>query len=78
MRKLRRQLPGDPGHDEFFSTGLAQEALRQEVFFLAYHLHWSWAEIMNLESDERRAFVQLLIDQIERENAQLEASRRAR
>jgi hypothetical protein len=33
---------------------------------------------MTLESDERRAFVQLLIDQIERENMQLEASRRAR
>jgi hypothetical protein len=33
---------------------------------------------MSLESGERRAFVQLLIDQIERENMQLEASRRAR
>ncbi len=31
---------------------------------------------MNLDIDERRAFVRLLIEQIERENAQLEASRK--
>jgi hypothetical protein len=45
------------------------------VFFLAYHLHWPWSEIMNLDIGERRAFVQLLIEQIERENAQLAAAR---
>ena len=31
---------------------------------------------MNLDIDERRAFVRLLIEQIERENAQIEASRK--
>lgn len=31
---------------------------------------------MDLDSDERRAFVQLLIEQIERENSQIEASRK--
>jgi uncharacterized FlgJ-related protein len=31
---------------------------------------------MSLDIDERRAFVRLLIEQIERENAQLEASRK--
>jgi hypothetical protein len=46
------------------------------VFFLAYHLHWSWNELMDMDSDERRAYVALLIEQIERENAQIEASRR--
>lgn len=30
---------------------------------------------MNLDSDERREFVKLLVEQIERENAQLSASR---
>jgi hypothetical protein len=30
---------------------------------------------MNLDIKERRAYVQLLIDQIERENAQIQASR---
>lgn len=51
------------------------ERLRDEVFFLAYHLHWSWSELMGLESAERRAFVELLVSQIERENARIEASR---
>lgn len=50
--------------------------LRQEVFFLAYHLHWPWAEIMALDSTERRAFVKLLSEQIERENAQIKAARK--
>jgi hypothetical protein len=45
------------------------------VFFLAYHLHWSWEELMSLESNERRAFVALLIEQIERENTRLEEAR---
>jgi hypothetical protein len=51
-------------------------ALRQEVFFLAYHLHWSWSEIMDLDTSERRSFVKLLSEQIERENAQIKAARR--
>jgi uncharacterized FlgJ-related protein len=31
---------------------------------------------MNLEIDERHAFVRLLMEQIERENAQIESSRK--
>jgi len=30
---------------------------------------------MSLDTDERRAFVRLLVEQIERENAQIEAAR---
>ena len=45
------------------------------MFFLAYHLHWSWSELQEMPVDERRAFAQLLTTQIERENAQIEASR---
>ena len=45
------------------------------MFFLAYYLHWSWSELMALESQERRAFVSLLIEQIERENDQLAKGR---
>ena len=52
------------------------EDLRKEVFFLAYHLHWSWTELMDLAAGERRAFVQLLIEQIKRENAEIEAARK--
>jgi hypothetical protein len=54
---------------------VSEEGLRQEVFFLAYHLHWSHAELMALETTERQAFVKLLVEQIERENAALESSR---
>ena len=50
--------------------------LRKEIFFLAYHLHWSWNELMNMDTRERRAYVELLVEQIERENAQIEAARR--
>lgn len=45
------------------------------MFFLAYHLHWSHGEIMEMECTERRAFVALLGQQIERENAQIKAAR---
>lgn len=46
------------------------------MFFLAYHLHWSWEDLMNLAIEERRAFVNLLVEQIERENAQIAAARK--
>ena len=59
----------------FFSAGVELDDLRREVFFLAYHLHWSWSELMSLDTDERRGYLQLLVDQIERENAQIEAAR---
>lgn len=68
--------PGKSGYDPFFGTGLSEEALRQELFFLSYHLHWSWSEIMALDSLERRNFVKLLAEQIERENAQIKSARR--
>jgi hypothetical protein len=45
------------------------------MFFLAYHLHWSWSELMALDSQERRTFVGLLVEQIERENDQLAKSK---
>jgi hypothetical protein len=49
--------------------------LRREVFFLAYHLHWDSAEILTMSTDERWAYVRLLADQLEREQAEVEASR---
>jgi len=41
---------------------------------LAYHLHWSWRDILALEIEERRAYVQLLALRIEEENRELETS----
>lgn len=54
---------------------MSLDGLRKEIFFLAYHLHWSWSDVMDLPSEERRTFVTLLVEQIERENAQIEKSR---
>lgn len=54
---------------------MSVERLRSEVFFLAYHLHWSWSELMDMACDERSAYVELLGAQIERENARVEAAR---
>lgn len=73
MFGLRDDVHGQFGSIPFFVAGLSLEGLRQEIFFLAYHLHWSWQELMWLDSDERRAFVRLLVDQIERENAHVES-----
>jgi hypothetical protein len=72
---MRCRVPLHPRYDTFFSVGLSQEQLRTEVFFLGYHLHWSWSELMDMESDERRVYVEMLVNQIERENARIEASR---
>lgn len=50
--------------------------MRQEIFFLAYHLHWGHAEIVQLSTDERWAFVRLLSEQLEREKEAIERVRR--
>ena len=73
---MRRDIQDQPGPDTFFISGVDLESLRKEIFFLAYHLHWAWGEIMDLDVEERRAYVDLLIEQIERENSQIAAARR--
>jgi hypothetical protein len=42
------------------------------VFYLAYHLHWPWSEIMSLDLGERRAYVRMLAQRIETENQAFE------
>jgi hypothetical protein len=44
------------------------EALASEVFFLAYHLHWSHAEVHALPVPERRRYVEMLEQQLKREH----------
>jgi len=44
---------------------------------LAYHLHWSWRDVLALEIAERRAYVQLLAERIEAENRELDSPGRA-
>lgn len=48
------------------------QRLRQEIFYLAYHLHWSWSEVMALEITERHHYVHMLAQRIEDENKALE------
>lgn len=52
---------------------MSLEQLRREVFFLGYHLHWPFGELMDMEADERRQYVRLLIEQIEQENARIDS-----
>ena len=52
------------------------ESLRREVFFLAYHLHWSRPDVMDMPTDERHAYVRLLADQLENEQAALQSAAR--
>lgn len=44
------------------------DGLRREVFALAYHLKWSVVDILALPVDERRAYLALLADQLDREH----------
>lgn len=36
----------------------------REVFFLAYHLHWSREEILNLSVPERSGYMEMLREQL--------------
>lgn len=45
------------------------DALRHEVFTLAYHLHWSPDAVLEQPVGERRAYLRLLREQLEREEA---------
>jgi hypothetical protein len=47
--------------------------MRQEVFYLAYHLHWPYSDIMGMELRERWSYVQMLSERIEAENQAVEA-----
>lgn len=71
---MRKRDPRQFGHDEFFSSGVSLAQLQREVFFLAYHLHWSHTELMDMAVGERHEFVRLLAEQIDQENARIEAA----
>jgi hypothetical protein len=43
------------------------DRLLREVFTLAYHLHWSPDDILALPVPERRRYLELLREQLERE-----------
>ena len=61
------------GSDQFFYPELTgADQLRQEVFALGYHLHWSWSDAMALEIGERRAYVRLLADVLAEQKAEMD------
>ena len=47
----------------------AEDNLRREVFALGYHLKWPPSEILALPVTERRAYLRLLVEQLEFERA---------
>jgi Family of unknown function (DUF6760) len=51
--------------------------LLQEVFFLAYHLHWSRDAILGLPVPERGRYVELLQDQLRQEEQAVRAASKA-
>jgi hypothetical protein len=64
------------GHVEFLGGFVGEEdRLRREIFFLAYHLHWSHDDIVSLPTEERWAYVRQLAEQLERERDAIERSR---
>ena len=63
--------------DFFFgelATGL--DLLYREVHYLAYHYHWSEGEILEMPRDKRRAYIDVLSDEIEKLNHANETSHR--
>ncbi|WP_414583852.1 DUF6760 family protein [Scytonema sp. PCC 10023] len=56
------------GHEPFFPFGVSgEDTLHREVFLLAYHLHWSQTEILGLPIPERQRYLELLQEQLRRE-----------
>jgi Family of unknown function (DUF6760) len=55
---------------DFFFGDLHDTAdlLYREVHYLAYHYHWSEAEILGLTRDKRRHYINVLAEEIERIN----------
>ena len=72
-------LSGDAGPEQFFYAPLGGiDQLRKEVFALGYHLSWSHTEIMDLDIAERREYLRLLSEQIERENQAMQRAANSR
>ncbi len=71
---MRDNVRGGAGRFKFFYRELGGgQQLRREVFYLAYHLHWPWSEIMALDLAERRSYLRMLAGRIEAENQAFEA-----
>ena len=73
---MRAPLRRDARPFEFFNAFVGTEdRLRREVFFLAYHLHWSHTEAMTLPIGDRWDYIRLLVEQLDRERSEVEQAR---
>jgi hypothetical protein len=73
---VRPPFHREPGLLQFFGSLVgAEERLQKEAFFLAYHLHWGYADVMDMATGERWEFVRMLAAQLEREQESLERAR---
>jgi hypothetical protein len=52
------------------------DLLRQEIFYLGYHLHWSYTEVMALDITERHEYIRLLYETLEREHESVKGAAR--
>ena len=71
---MRSHVRRGDGCLTFFLLELGRgRGLRQEVFYLAYHLHWPWSEIMDLDVGERQTYVRMMAQRIAEDNQAFEA-----
>jgi hypothetical protein len=61
-------LPFEVADFFFGEVHASTDLLYREVHYLAYHYHWSEAEILDLPWDKRRRYIEVLGEEIERLN----------
>lgn len=61
-------LPFDLQRFFFAELRSSRNLLYREVHYLAYHYHWSEAEIMRMSRQRRRTYIEVLATEIERMN----------
>ena len=52
------------------------DLLRQEIFYMGYHLHWTYTEVMALDITERHEYIRLLYETLEREHESVKGAAR--
>lgn len=58
-------------YDKFFFFGITGvDTLMEEIFYLSYYLHWSKRDVLDLPILERRRYLELLSNQLQRERGQ--------
>ncbi len=61
-------VPFDVQDFFFGELSTSRDLLYRQVHYLAYHYHWSEREILEMPRDKRRAYIEVLADEIEAMN----------